>query len=165
MKFRAVLALPKTAGSTQPIYMRYHFFLHYGWFLQNLGKKAVRTNIHTTVDKLSKAQCMYNFSTHFQVLFFLFIVWMAFIIMNLLVGLTVTKIEELVKTGEKIQAIKRVEDIFGMAKMMKKFEDLKKMCGNHVPMLIMKAFDGEKTKKVEYQFFTTVCRQILLKSL
>ena len=30
-------------------HMRYHFFLHYGWFLQNLGKEAVRTNMHTTV--------------------------------------------------------------------------------------------------------------------
>ena len=33
----------------QPVHMRYHFFLHYGWFLQNLGKKAVRTNMHKTV--------------------------------------------------------------------------------------------------------------------
>ena len=47
---------------------------------------------------------------------------MAFIIMNLLVGLTVNKIEELLKTGEKIQAIKRVEDISGMAKIMLIFE-------------------------------------------
>ena len=30
-------------------HMRYHFFLHYGWFLQNLGKEAVQTNMHTTV--------------------------------------------------------------------------------------------------------------------
>ena len=29
--------------------MRYHLFLHYGWFLQNLGKETVRTNMHTTV--------------------------------------------------------------------------------------------------------------------
>ena len=36
--------------------MRYHFFLHYGWFLQNLGKEAVRTNMHTTVYNLSVAQ-------------------------------------------------------------------------------------------------------------
>ena len=28
------------------------FFLHYGWFLQNLGKEAVRTNMHTTVHML-----------------------------------------------------------------------------------------------------------------
>ena len=34
---------------TQPIYMRYHFFLHYGWFFQILGKEAVRTFMHTTV--------------------------------------------------------------------------------------------------------------------
>ena len=30
-------------------YMRYLLFLHYGWFLQNLGKDFIRTNMHTTV--------------------------------------------------------------------------------------------------------------------
>ena len=29
--------------------MRYHFFLHYRWFFQNLGKEAVPTFMHTTV--------------------------------------------------------------------------------------------------------------------
>ena len=38
--------------------------------------------------------------------------------MNLLVGLTVNRIEELMKTGEKIQASKKVEDIVGMAKIV-----------------------------------------------
>ena len=33
----------------QPVHMRYHLFLQYGWFLQNLGKDFIRTNIHTTV--------------------------------------------------------------------------------------------------------------------
>ena len=33
----------------QPLHMRYHFFQHYGWFLQNLRKEAVRTNMHTIV--------------------------------------------------------------------------------------------------------------------
>ena len=33
----------------QPFYMRYHFFLHYGWFFQNLGKEAVRNFMHRTV--------------------------------------------------------------------------------------------------------------------
>ena len=33
----------------QPFYMRYNFVLHYGWCLQNLGKEAVWTNMHTTV--------------------------------------------------------------------------------------------------------------------
>ena len=33
----------------QPVSMRYNFFLHYGWFFQNLGKEAVRTFMHTTV--------------------------------------------------------------------------------------------------------------------
>ena len=34
---------------TQPVNMRYHFFLHYGWFFQNLGKEGRRTFMHTTV--------------------------------------------------------------------------------------------------------------------
>ena len=33
----------------QSVHMRYHLFLHYGWFLQNLGKDFIRTNMHTTV--------------------------------------------------------------------------------------------------------------------
>ena len=33
---------------TQPIYMMYHFFLHYGWFFQNFGKEGRRTFMHTT---------------------------------------------------------------------------------------------------------------------
>ena len=36
----------------QPISMRDHFFLHYGWFFQNLRKEAVRTFMHTTVSLL-----------------------------------------------------------------------------------------------------------------
>ena len=31
--------------------MRYHFFLHYGWFFQNLGKEGRWTFMHTTVCK------------------------------------------------------------------------------------------------------------------
>ena len=33
------------------IFLMYHFFLHYGWFYQNLGKEAVRSNMHTTVSR------------------------------------------------------------------------------------------------------------------
>ena len=29
--------------------MRYHVFLHYGWFFQNLGKEAIQTFMHRTV--------------------------------------------------------------------------------------------------------------------
>ena len=34
---------------TKGFHMRYHFFLQYGWFLQNLGKDFIPTNMHTTV--------------------------------------------------------------------------------------------------------------------
>ena len=37
--------------------MRYHFFLHYGWFFQNLGKEAVRTFMHTTVNLVLYGLC------------------------------------------------------------------------------------------------------------
>ena len=49
--------------------MRYHFFLHYGWFFQNLGKEAVWTNMHTSVDEciqkcntqIGKQKCLISF--------------------------------------------------------------------------------------------------------
>ena len=50
--------------------MRYHFFLHYGWFFQNLGKEGWRTFMHTTVYqkkdwlKLSNRQSLLLFFTH-----------------------------------------------------------------------------------------------------
>ena len=31
------------------INMRYHLFLHHRWFVQNLGKDFIPTNMHTTV--------------------------------------------------------------------------------------------------------------------
>ena len=38
-------------------YKFFHFFLHYGWFLQNLGKDFIRTNMHTTVND-TKYECI-----------------------------------------------------------------------------------------------------------
>ena len=67
--------------------------------------------------------------------------------MNLLVGLTVNKIEELIKTGEKIQAMKRVEDISGMAKMISRVGKCFKHQG------VMKNFDGDNQKKVSHNSF------------
>ena len=40
------------------LYMRYHFFLPYRWFLQNLGKDFIRTNMHTTVYPLCLPLCI-----------------------------------------------------------------------------------------------------------
>ena len=34
---------------TKGFHMRYHFFLYYEWFLENLRKDFIRTNMHTTV--------------------------------------------------------------------------------------------------------------------
>ena len=34
---------------TKGFHMRYHLFLQHGWFLQNLGKYFIRTNMHTPV--------------------------------------------------------------------------------------------------------------------
>ena len=53
-------------------------------------------------------------------MFLLYVVFVAIIIMNLLVGLTVSKIEELLKRGGIIQAEKRVHYIFGMSKIGKR---------------------------------------------
>ena len=58
----------------QPVHMRYHLFLHYGWFLQNLGKDFIRTNMHTTVYSLfwsDDAQKEYSALFKVVVVFFL----------------------------------------------------------------------------------------------
>ena len=39
--------------------MRQHLFLHYGWFLQNLKKGCIRTNMHTTVQFVLKSNILY----------------------------------------------------------------------------------------------------------
>ena len=44
---------------TKGFHMRYHFFLYYGWFLQNLRKDFIRTNMHTTV-VLKPSPCAVN---------------------------------------------------------------------------------------------------------
>ena len=74
--------------------------------------------VHLESNNVPIYTTIYLLNSIFQFLFFLFLIWMVFIIMNLLVGLTVNRIEELMKTGEKIQASKRVEDIVGMAKLV-----------------------------------------------
>ena len=38
------------SGKSSPIHMRYHLFLHHGWFLQNLGNDPIPTYMHTTVN-------------------------------------------------------------------------------------------------------------------
>jgi hypothetical protein len=40
---------------TKGCHMRYHFFLYYGYFLQNLRKDFIRTNMHTTVHQKANA--------------------------------------------------------------------------------------------------------------
>ena len=45
------------------------FFLHYGWFLQNLAKDFIRTNMHTTVNPVgavysSRIACTFTFTAN-----------------------------------------------------------------------------------------------------
>ena len=47
--FKKKLCLFFPNGNQLGFHMRYHLFLLYGWFLQNLGKDYIRTNMHTTV--------------------------------------------------------------------------------------------------------------------
>ena len=71
-------------------------------------------------------EAIFPFTGHFMIL--LFVVLISIILMNLLVGLTVNKIEELMKTGEKIQASKRVEDLFGLATIVEKTQLKRYFC-------------------------------------
>ena len=68
--------------------------------------------------------------------------------MNLLVGLTVSKIEEQMKTGEKIQASKRVEDLFGLTSILEWAQPNKysicTFCLSWMPVPIMKQLEQKK---------------------
>ena len=77
---------------------------------------------------------------YFQILFFLFVIWMAFIFMNLLVGLTVTSMDELKRTGTLIQVEKRVDDI-------QLIEEILPACA--MPGNIMSTFDQNETNQVQ----------------
>ena len=83
--------------------------------------------------------------------------------MNLLVGLTINKIEELSKTGEKIQALKRVEDIVGMAKILYQSQIKKYLgrsfCLDWMPERVMQRLKRKQITKVcHLSFFTLVFR-------
>ena len=65
--------------------------------------------------------CKYIYLYQFQILFFLYLLWMVLIFMNLLVGLTVSGIAELKKTGTIMQAKKRVDDILLLSKILPEF--------------------------------------------
>ena len=75
---------------------------------------------------------------------------MTVIIMNLLVGLTVQRIDEMTKIGEVIQATKRVEDILDIRKITSKVSKYLTRCFGSDWMLlrVMKAFAEEKPKTV-----------------
>ena len=47
---------------TKGFHVSHHFFLYYGWFLQNLRKNFIRTNMHTTVkaNKVEILQSAFN---------------------------------------------------------------------------------------------------------
>ena len=81
-------------------------------------------------------------------MFGIYVIWMAVIFMNILVGLTVSKIDQLVKRGGIIQAEKRVDDIVAMNRLYtsKMVKILTKCC---------KIFQPEKIMSDD---FTKVCR-------
>ena len=57
----------------------------------------------------------------FQVMFFLFVLWMAVIIMNLLIGLTISSIEHLNERAEKLGVIDRLLEIMEYTNVRSRF--------------------------------------------
>ena len=77
---------------------------------------------------------------------------MAIIVMNLLIGLAISSIEELVKNGEKIQIFKRVEAMIAGTRLPSNttFGNFEKRIGIIPDVKIMKLFEeaNMRTKKV-----------------
>ena len=51
------------------------------------------------------------FYFYFQIMFFLFVAWMAIIIMNLLIGLTISSLEKLNEKAEKMRVKSRLDEL------------------------------------------------------
>ena len=60
--FKKNIFLLHLIKKTKGFHMRDHFFLYYGWFLQNLRKDFIQTNMHTTVFKEIR---YFHFKEHF----------------------------------------------------------------------------------------------------
>ena len=89
--------------------------------------------------------------------------WMVIIIMNLLIGLAISSIEELNINGDKTQALKRVKNILDGTRLPSDttFGKLEKTIG--VPSVsIMKRFSREKltSNKVRKFFIMTMPKMI-----
>ena len=95
---------------------------------------------------------------------------MAIIVMNLLIGLAISSIEELVENGEKIQVFKRVEAMIAGTRLPSNttFGNFEKRIGIIPDVKIMKLFKepNMKSKKVFYALIdnnqSTICNAILI---
>ena len=90
--------------------------------------------------------------------------WMVIIIMNLLIGLAISSIEELNINGDKTQALKRVRVILAGTRLPSDttFGWLEKTIGFVPNVNIMKRFSDEKltSKKVRKFFLMTMPKMI-----
>ena len=86
--------------------------------------------------------------------------WMVIIIMNLLIGLAISSIEELNLNGDKTQALKRVKNILAGTRLPSHttFGKLEKVIGFVPSVNIMERFSDEKltSKKVRKFFLMTM---------
>ena len=86
--------------------------------------------------------------------------WMVIIIMNLLIGLAISSIEELNLNGDKTQALKRVKNILAGTRLPSHttFGKLEKVIGLVPSVNIMKRFSDEKltSQKVRKFFLMTM---------
>ena len=57
---RVIVTSTLSEKQSTTVHMRYHLFLQHGWFLQNLGKDFIPTNMHTTVVCTPKTAFIYN---------------------------------------------------------------------------------------------------------
>ena len=66
-------------------------------------KNSIQFNAHLAV--------VMTFYFYLQIMFFLFVAWMAIIIMNLLIGLTISSLEKLNEKAEKMRVKSRLDEL------------------------------------------------------
>ena len=91
-------------------------------------------------------------------MFFLYVICIAIIIMNILLGLTVSKTEQLLQRGGIIQAERRIGDIISMSKIVYSEKEDETLCYFIPssffrllrPKSIMSRFKDKQEYKVKY---------------
>ena len=86
-----------------------------------VSKKSVHHKPNGSIICQPGPKVAMTFYFYLQIMFFLFVAWMAIIIMNLLIGLTISSLEKLNEKAEKMRVKNRLDELLENKHVKKSF--------------------------------------------